>query len=178
MVPASLSSYPTDYKRKIVKLDDGKYYKLTIWDTAGQERFRTITQAYFRGSHGMLLVFDVGARKSFDNIKHWIDQIKAHTKDTGRDMPPPKIVLIGNKCDLPAGQRKVSRAEAEALAEANGMPYVEASAKDNINVQEAFMTVTKLVANSGVLNRGSDRSTVNALSDSDSSGKPDGGCAC
>ena len=87
-----------------------------IWDTAGQERFRTITQAYFRGSHGMLLVFDVGARKSFDNIKHWIDQIKAHTKDTGRDMPPPKIVLIGNKCDLPASQRKVSREEAEALA--------------------------------------------------------------
>ena len=97
-----------DYKRKIVKLDDQKFYKLTIWDTAGQERFRTITHAYFRGSHGMLLVFDVGARKTFENIKHWMDQIHAHTKNQV-DSPPPKVVLIGNKCDLPAAQRQELR---------------------------------------------------------------------
>jgi len=176
--PSFITTVGIDYKRKIVKLDDQKFYKLTIWDTAGQERFRTITHAYFRGSHGMLLVFDVGARKTFENIKHWMDQIHAHTKNQV-DSPPPKVVLIGNKCDLPAAQRQVTQEEAQKCADEAGIPYVETSAKDNINVQEAFMTVTRLVSNSGMLGRDTDRTVAKTLSDSSSAGNGGGsGCAC
>ena len=162
----------TDYKRKIIQLDDNKYYKLTIWDTAGQERFRTITQAYFRGSHGMLLVFDVGSEKTFKSIEHWMKQIDDHTTTTGRDSLPPKVVLVGNKCDLPDSQRQVTKERAEAMAKKWGVPYIETSAKEKINVQDAFMTVTRLVAPE--LSPNENRSTTI----SDVGSEPKKNCAC
>ena len=167
----------TDYKRKIIKLDDEKYYKLTIWDTAGQERFRTITQAYFRGSHGMLLVFDVGSEKTFKSIEHWMKQIDDHTNTTGRDSIPPKVVLVGNKCDLPDNQRQVSKERAEAMAAKWGVPYIETSAKNNINVQDAFMTVTKLVAPQLSISD-SDRNTGSTSLADVGGTKNKKGCAC
>ena len=139
----------TDYKRKIIQLDDTKYYQLTIWDTAGQERFRTITQAYFRGAHGMLLVFDVGSEKTFKSVEHWMDQIGDHVKKITKDNEyavPPKVILVGNKADIPDNQRQVTKERAQEMADKWGIGYIETSAKDNTNVQEAFMTITKLVA--------------------------------
>ena len=57
-----------DFRTKIVRIN-GERVKLQLWDTAGQERYRTITQAYYRGSHGVLVVYDVTSRNSFENIK-------------------------------------------------------------------------------------------------------------
>ena len=74
---------------------NGKKVKLQIWDTAGQERFRTITQSYFRGAQGILLVFDVMDRAAFNNVRTWMESIDAHAdKSVNR-------ILIGNKCDMP-----------------------------------------------------------------------------
>ena len=87
--------------------------KLQIWDTAGQERFRTITTSYFRGAQGILLVYDVTDRGSFDNIRNWVAQIQQHA-----DLNVNKI-LVGNKVDVPEGKRVVSEEEGKRLAGQN-----------------------------------------------------------
>ena len=111
--------------------------KLQIWDTAGQERFRTITQSYFRGAQGILLVFDVMDRAAFNNVRTWMESIDAHAdRSVNR-------ILIGNKCDMP--DRAVSRAEAEALAKEYGINYFETSAKRGIGVEEAFRNIAEAV---------------------------------
>ena len=73
---------------------DGKHVKVQVWDTAGQERFRTITQSYYRSSQGILLVYDITNKATFDNIRTWISQIQMHAE------PNINKILVGNKCDL------------------------------------------------------------------------------
>ena len=134
-----------DYKRKVVECD-GRSFKLTIWDTAGQERFRTITLAYFRNCQGMLLVYDVTNRPSFENLRHWMEQILEHSNPGGEDdAPTPVIVLVGNKCDK-EDQRVVSSDEGRKFAEEFEIPFIEASAKKPLNVNEAFMILTRDIA--------------------------------
>jgi len=75
--PTFITTIGIDFKIKTIELG-GKVVKLQIWDTAGQERFRTITTSYFRGAQGILLVYDVTDRGSFENIKNWVGQIQQH----------------------------------------------------------------------------------------------------
>ena len=89
--------------------------KLQIWDTAGQERFRTITVSYFKGAHGIVLVYDVTERDSFENIQHWVHQIRENADERVR------LILVGNKCDR-RSERVVSTSEGEALAKQRGPP--------------------------------------------------------
>ncbi|CAM9738752.1 unnamed protein product, partial [Scytosiphon promiscuus] len=77
----------------------GKRAKLQIWDTAGQERFRNITSAYYRGSMGILLVYDVADLKSFRNVSNWMRQIELNAS------PDVNITLVGNKCDVGDDER-------------------------------------------------------------------------
>ena len=132
--PTFITTIGIDFKIKPIDLD-GKRVKLQIWDTAGQERFRTITTSYFRGAQGILLVYDVTDRDSFNAIRGWVDQIDKHA-----DVNVNKI-LIGNKCDM--SQRKVSEEEGAKLAEEYGIPFYETSAKENINVERAFITLAR-----------------------------------
>merc|ERR1712022_88503 len=97
-----------DFKIRTIELD-GKKIKLQIWDTAGQERFRTITQAYYRGAMGILLVYDVTDEKSFQNIKQWMRNIDQHANTE------VVKVLLGNKCDM-KNKRAVTQEEGEAMA--------------------------------------------------------------
>lgn len=100
-------------------------------DTAGQERFRTITHNYYRGAHGIALVYDVTSKQSFDNIRKWIADVQSFAESN------VNIVLIGNKCDL--SDAKVIDTEAgRAVAKDFGIAFYEASAKTDTNVQEAF----------------------------------------
>mmetsp|Transcript_34888 Transcript_34888/g.31409 ORF Transcript_34888/g.31409 Transcript_34888/m.31409 type:complete len:133 (-) Transcript_34888:155-553(-) len=105
-----------------------------MWDTAGQERFQSIIKAYYKGSHGAAIVFDLTDRSSFAGLEDWYHDI---VKYCGEDT---SMVLIGNKNDLET-ERKISYEEAKAWAEKFGMAYVETSAKEAINIQRAFDTI-------------------------------------
>ncbi|CAH8465352.1 unnamed protein product [Schistosoma turkestanicum] len=124
-----------DFKVRTIELG-GKRIKLQIWDTAGQERFRTITTAYYRGAMGIMLVYDITNRRSFSNITTWMNNISQHAN------PKVSKMLLGNKCDFDHF-REVKKDDGEALANAYGIPFMETSAKTNINVQDAFMTLTR-----------------------------------
>nr|XP_009943541.1 PREDICTED: ras-related protein Rab-39B [Opisthocomus hoazin] len=97
----------------------------------------SITRAYYRNSVGGLLLFDITNRRSFQNVHEWLEETKVHVQ-------PYQIVfvLVGHKCDLDT-QRQVSRHEAEKLAAAYGMKYIETSARDAINVEKAFTDLTR-----------------------------------
>ncbi|KAG0454908.1 hypothetical protein HPP92_024200 [Vanilla planifolia] len=114
---------------------DGKTIKLQIWDTAGQERFRTITSSYYRGAHGIIVVYDVTEQESFNNVKQWLSEIDRYATENVNKL------LVGNKCDL-AHQRVVPFEAGKALADEVGIPFLETSAKDATNVEQAFMKMT------------------------------------
>ncbi|KAL4007283.1 hypothetical protein ACER0C_001135 [Sarotherodon galilaeus] len=124
-----------DFFSRLVEIEPGKRIKLQIWDTAGQERFRSITRAYYRNSVGGLLLFDITNRRSFQNVHDWLEEARSHVQ-------PHSIVflLVGHKCDLEA-QRQVTRQEAEKLAGAYGMRYVETSAHIFALVRSGDITI-------------------------------------
>jgi len=130
-----ISTIGVDFKIKSV-MHNGKCAKLQIWDTAGQERFRTITTSYYRGAHGIVIVYDVTDLYSFQNIKYWFEEIK---KYNDQNIP---IMLIGNKTDIP-NKRIVSKSDAESFASQYGLTYIETSAKSDTNVDKAFQLLTE-----------------------------------
>ena len=107
-----------------------------IWDTAGQERFRTITHTFYRQAEGVMLVFDVTDRGTYDSVHSWISSIHEHADE--------RVVkyLIGNKIDM-KGAREVSKEEGERMARDYQMKYVETSAKEAINVKETVEAIVK-----------------------------------
>lgn len=128
-----MTTIGVDFKNKAIEID-GHNVKLQIWDTAGQEKFKAITKAYYRGAHGILVVFDISNMDSFTKTEGWIESIREANKDID-------ILLIGNKADLP---RQVSREEAQALADKFNIKYYETSAKENQNVAKAFEDLAAL----------------------------------
>lgn len=135
-----------DFKSKVVTVD-GKKVKLTIWDTAGQERFRTLTASYYRGAHGVILVYDVTSRESFDHVQDWLSELDIYATN-------PNLVkmLIGNKIDLP--NRKVPFDEGVACARRHNMKFEECSAKNSSQVQTAFEELTRSVLEHPTLTAG------------------------
>jgi len=124
-----------DFKLRTIELD-GKKIKLQLLDTAGQERFKTITTAHYRNAMGILLVYDITNKQSFDNITDWLKNIEKHTSQA------PNKILVGNKTDL-AAQRKVSTEQGRQLADQLQMTHYETSAKDKTMVDEAFFALTR-----------------------------------
>ncbi|KAK9369057.1 ras family-domain-containing protein [Lipomyces kononenkoae] len=135
--PSFITTIGIDFKIRTIDLD-GKRIKMQIWDTAGQERFRTITTAYYRGAMGILLVYDVTDEKSFNNIRNWFSNVEQHASEGVNKL------LIGNKCDWEE-KRAVSTEQGKALANELGIPFIEASAKANINVEEAFVSLARQI---------------------------------
>jgi small GTP-binding protein len=121
-----------DFKLKYLDLD-GKRLKLTVWDTAGQERFRTLTSSYYRGAQGVVFVYDLTRRETFENLAEiWAREVDMY--GTVRDCAK---IVIGNKSDKET-ERTVSREEASEFARENGCLFLECSAKSNAFVREAF----------------------------------------
>ncbi|KAI9832715.1 MAG: Nuclear control of ATPase protein 2 [Phylliscum demangeonii] len=135
--PSFITTIGIDFKIRTIELD-GKRIKLQIWDTAGQERFRTITTAYYRGAMGILLVYDVTDERSFANIRTWFANVEQHASEGVNK------ILIGNKCDWEE-KRTVSTERGQALADELGIPFLEVSAKSNINVEKAFYTLAATI---------------------------------
>ena len=131
-----MSTIGLDYKLKNVQLDDGKIVKIQIWDTAGQDRFRSITKNYYKGAHGIILIYDVTSRKTFENVKNWVSQIKEEVSDK------VIIILVGNKID-DESNRKVSKEEGKKMANDCGLDFFETSAKSGLNIDSTFNELVK-----------------------------------
>jgi len=132
------STIGVDFKVKHLDVA-GKRIKLTIWDTAGQERFRTLTSSYYRGAQGVVLVYDVTRRDSFENLEQWLKEVKMYSPNNGEGVVK---LLVGNKVDL---DRKVGREEAEDWARSQGMLFLEASAKTKTGIRQCFMEVVNKI---------------------------------
>ena len=126
-----------EFATRCVELE-GKIIKAQIWDTAGQERYRAITSAYYRGAIGALLVYDVANAITFSNAKRWLEELREHAD---RDIV---VLLVGNKKDL-THLRAVTVDNAMNFAAEHKLMFLETSALDNSNVEEAFMSVLKEV---------------------------------
>ena len=127
-----------DYRIKTMKLKNNKEVKIQIWDTAGQDRFRSITKNYYKGSHGIILIYDITNPITFENITHWVSQVR---EEASKNVV---IYLIGNKIDLEE-ERKVSTEEGEKLAEKLGLPFNETSAFDGTNINETFDDIVERI---------------------------------
>ncbi|XP_010827138.1 PREDICTED: ras-related protein Rab-35 [Bison bison bison] len=115
-----ITTIGVDFKIRTVEIN-GEKVKLQIWDTAGQERFRTITSTYYRGTHGVIVVYDVTSAESFVNVKRWLHEINQNCDDVWETEDAYKF----------AGQM--------------GIQLFETSAKENVNVEEMFNCITELV---------------------------------
>ena len=122
---------------------NGKKVKLQIWDTAGQERFKNITASYYRGGNGVLVVYDITERETFENLNTWLIEIE---KNANKNVYK---LLIGNKCDL-EDKRQVTYQEGKDFADSNGMKFIETSAKTASKVQEAFELLTSEIIKSNL----------------------------
>ena len=129
-----------DFKVKSLEVDK-KLVKMQIWDTAGQERFRNVISSYFKGAHGILLIYDITAKDSFKELENWLGEVERNANSQVLK------ILIGNKCDL-EDRREISKDEGEAFAMRNGMQFMETSAKLNTNVNEAFEALAKIMVES------------------------------
>ncbi|KAL7555796.1 hypothetical protein ACA910_002262 [Epithemia clementina (nom. ined.)] len=151
------STIGVDFKVKHLQVEDKKV-KLTIWDTAGQERFRTLTSSYYRGAHGVVLVYDVTRTDSFENLAQWLKEVQMYSPNGGESVVK---LLVGNKCDL---ERQVPVEQADAWARSQGMLFLEASAKTRLGIRQVFMEVVKkMLENPDILNNaipGRPRATV------------------
>ena len=129
----SVSNLGTDFKLKIIEIA-GLKIRLQIWDTAGQERYKAITSYYCRNGNGAFVVYDVTNQQSFNNVKFWLQQINRNAGDN------TNTILLGNKCDL--SNKIVDRTTAKEFADGLAITSFETSAKDSINVEEAFIRMT------------------------------------
>ncbi|XP_028807803.1 ras-related protein RABA1f [Neltuma alba] len=129
----SKSTIGVEFATRSVHVDD-KIVKAQIWDTAGQERYRAITSAYYRGAVGALLVYDVTRHITFDNVERWLKELRDHTDAN------IVIMLVGNKADL-RHLRAVSADDAQAFAERENTFFMETSAAESLNVDDAFTEV-------------------------------------
>ena len=116
-----------------------KKIKIQIWDTAGQERYKSITTSYYKGAKGAFIVYDITKKESFKNVDKWIKDLKEFGDED------VVILIIGNKCDL-EDEREVSIEEVKKKAELFDIGYCETSALKAKNIDYAFQTLIKLVA--------------------------------
>ena len=140
-----MSTIGLDYRLKSMTLKSGKNVKVQIWDTAGQDRFRAITKNYYKGAHGIILIYDVTNQLSFDNVSNWINQIKEEASDK------VTIFLVGNKID-DVENRKIQTESGKNLAENFQLQFYETSAKTGENVEKTFQALVEKIDEISLIN--------------------------
>lgn len=128
----SKATIGVEFQTKTITVDK-KVIKAQIWDTAGQERYRAVTSSYYRGAVGALLVYDISKKGTFEHCERWLDELRAHADAN------IFVMLVGNKADI--YPRAVSTDEAKAFAEKHKVAFIETSALESLNVNEAFVQV-------------------------------------
>ncbi|KAF8571404.1 hypothetical protein P879_04069, partial [Paragonimus westermani] len=130
-----ISTIGVDFKVKTVTID-GLRVKLQIWDTAGQDRFRTITSTYYRGAHGIIIVYDVNDVRTFCNVERWTEEANMYVDET------IARILVGNKNECPE-LKTVATQDAQRLAAKYSCLFIETSAKSDENVDQMFDMITR-----------------------------------
>jgi len=182
----SKTTIGVDFGTKTITCE-GQAVTAQIWDTAGQERFRALSSIYYHGAVGALIVYDITSPVSFENVKKWLKEVHEHAD---KDIV---IMLVGNKCDLKHA-RAVETRVAEDFAKDNGMSFVETSALDATNVEEAFQAILTEIYQNGKSTKGvgkdggkhppankdfgGEKITPNSTTPSNSSGTPQKSGCC
>ena len=135
--PDKRSTIGVEFATRSITYDD-KNIRAQIWDTAGQERYRAITNAYYRGALGALIVYDITKKNTFESVGRWLQELHENADKKVVQM------IIGNKSDLKQ-TREVETAEGEELAKKNNAFFFETSALDGSNVEDAFMQLLKKI---------------------------------
>ena len=131
----NLSTIGLEKLESQITLKNGEEIKLIIWDTAGQERFRSIALKSIKTAQGVVIVFDLTKKTTFDNVVNWLKQINENLSSN------VSLVLFGNKCDIEEEKWEISKDEILKFAKIKNLPYFETSAKTNINIKEGFESV-------------------------------------
>ena len=131
-----LATIGIDYKTKYIKVKDASV-KVLLWDTAGQEKFRNIARQYYKGANGVLLIYDVCDRKSYERIGFWMDELKQNN-----EIEQLYIILVGNKIDNEK-ERKVTTEEGKRIADSFELEFFETSAKTGLNIDTTFNKLVK-----------------------------------
>jgi Ras-related protein Rab-2A len=119
--------------------DTQSVFKLQIWDTAGQESFQSITKIFYRGAHAVLLTYSVASMQSFQNLKHWCNEVRTQSEADAI------IILVGNQADRES-EREVSTEQGERFRKDNNIQFfIETSAKTDLNVRETFIMAAKML---------------------------------
>ena len=126
-----------EYKYKAIFPDLNTEVKLHIWDTSGSEKYKSITQQYYRDAHGIILIFDVCNRNSFNNLNNWISEIKNNC------LSECQVIIVGNKNDIK--DRIVSMDEGINFTKKFGYNYIDASAKSGYNILLIFDTISQKI---------------------------------
>ena len=135
-----LATIGIDFMLKSTKLPSGENVKICFYDTAGQEQYKSIAFNLIKGADGILLMYDISNKETFDAITGWIESIK---EVKGNDFP---IELIGNKCDL-IEKRVIQKEEGQKIADDNGFLFFETSNKDKINIEESVIAIINTIIN-------------------------------
>lgn len=130
-----VSTIGIDFFTKMVNIE-GENFRLKFWDTSGQERFRSLVPSYLRDAKGVLLMFDITDRNTFESLEPWLENIR------GSCLNDPKVIIIGNKTDLEA-KRQVTPEEAKRFAEQEGLDYREISTRNQEQVDAAAVHLAK-----------------------------------
>ena len=159
-----------DFKIKIIKKGNEKI-KVSIYDTAGQERFKNIVKHYYKGANGVLLIYDITKRDTFEKLEFWLEDLKENSDNLNNLF----IYLIGNKNDLEE-KREVDFEEANKFAKEKNIPYIEVSAKTGNNIKKLFDemikgTLTKIITNEKKENNLSNSINLSFLENEETSSK-------
>ena len=136
--PTTPHTIGLDFKMKEIQLEEGQTIKLQIWDTAGQDRCYTMIKSYLKGTDGLIFIYDITSKYSFNFVRNWIIEYKGYL------LEKVPIFLIGNKIDMEY-DRQVSSEEGILLAKEYGCIFYECSAKSNINIDSIINGIVKKI---------------------------------
>ena len=148
---------------------NNKHIRVKIWDTAGQEQYKSITKSFYKNSDGIVIVYDVHDKKSFEKVQDWVQSLNEYT-DSSKKIP---VILVGNKIDL---EREVSTEEGQKLAESFNLPFFESSAKENKGITEFMQKIITDVL--GVVGQSTTTKGIGLNDIQQTTTGEEGGCAC
>ena len=132
------STIKIEFKTKLININNTVQAKLNIWDTCGDEKFHSITRQYYKDAHGILLIYDITNKDSFDNIIYWQNEVRNNAQED------TVLFLVGNKTDC-TKERQISKQEGENKAEELGMIFTEVSAKNGDNILLLFQKIIEAI---------------------------------